>query len=89
VQLLFYDSTNRNDFNDDKNGSDREILLLFSSELFVFSHVTVSKKLMTTRIVQETVILPLGLCETWLVTHREEHRLKVFESKMLGFKEAK
>jgi hypothetical protein len=35
--------------------------------------------------IYRTIILPLVLygCETWLVTLREEHRLRVFENRML------
>jgi hypothetical protein len=33
----------------------------------------------------KTIILPVALngCETWSLTLREEHRLKVFENKVL------
>jgi hypothetical protein len=36
-------------------------------------------------IIYETVILPIVLyrCETWYVAQREEHRLRVFENRLL------
>jgi hypothetical protein len=52
-------------------------LLLFSPKTFVFpSHVKKPKDK-----IYKTVILPVVLygCETWSLTLREEHRLKVFE----------
>jgi len=35
--------------------------------------------------IYRTIILPVGLygCETWALTLREEHRLKVFENRVL------
>jgi hypothetical protein len=35
--------------------------------------------------IYKTIILPVGLygCETWSLTLREEHRLKVFENRVL------
>jgi hypothetical protein len=35
--------------------------------------------------IYKTIILPVGLylCETWSLTLREEHRLMVFESRLL------
>jgi hypothetical protein len=35
--------------------------------------------------IYETIILPVVLygCETWFLTLREEHKLKVFENKVL------
>jgi len=35
--------------------------------------------------INRTVILPIVVygCETWLLTLREEHRLRVFENRML------
>jgi hypothetical protein len=56
-------------------------LLLFSPKYFVFpSHI---KKLKTK--IYETVIFPVVLCgcETWSLTLREEHRLRVFENRVL------
>jgi hypothetical protein len=56
-------------------------LLSFSPKSFVFpSHV---KKLKIK--IYRTVILPVVLygCETWSLTLREEHRLKVFGNKVL------
>jgi hypothetical protein len=36
--------------------------------------------------IHNTIILPVVLygCETWSLTLREEHRLRVFENKVLG-----
>jgi hypothetical protein len=54
-------------------------LLLFSPKSFVFpSHI---KKIKT----YKTVILPVVLygCETWSLTLREEHRLRIFENRVL------
>jgi hypothetical protein len=56
-------------------------LLLFSPKYFVFpSHI----KNLKIRI-QKAVILPVVLfgCETWSLTLREEHRLRVFENRVL------
>jgi hypothetical protein len=49
-------------------------LLPFGSECFVILPA-----------VQETIILPVVLygCETWSLTLREEHRLRVFENRVL------
>jgi hypothetical protein len=35
--------------------------------------------------IYKTIILPVGLygCETWSLTLKEEHRLRVFEKKVL------
>jgi hypothetical protein len=76
--------TNQNDIHDEIKTSlikFRECLLSFSSRSFVFlSHL---KKLKTK--IYKTVILPVILygCETWSLTLREEHRLKVFENRVL------
>jgi hypothetical protein len=56
-------------------------LLLFSPKSFVFpSHI---KKLKIK--ISKTVILPVVLygCETWSLTSTEEHRLRVFENRVL------
>jgi hypothetical protein len=56
-------------------------LLSFSPKYFVFpSHI---KNLKTK--IYKTVILPVVLygCKTWSLTLREEHRLRVFENKVL------
>jgi hypothetical protein len=56
-------------------------LLLFSSESFVFlSHIKNLKNK-----IYKTVILPVVLygCETWSLTLGEEHRLRVFENRVL------
>jgi hypothetical protein len=56
-------------------------LLLFSPKYFVFpSHI---KNLKIK--IYKTVILPVVLygCETWSLTLREEHRLRVFENRVL------
>jgi hypothetical protein len=33
--------------------------------------------------IYKTIILPVVLCETWSLTVREEHRLGVFENRVL------
>jgi hypothetical protein len=56
-------------------------LLLFSPKSFVFpSHI---KNLKIK--IYKTVVLPVVLyeCETWSLTLREEHRLRVFENRVL------
>jgi hypothetical protein len=56
-------------------------LLSFSPKSFVFpSHI---KNLKIN--IYRTVILPVVLygCETWSLTLREEHRLRVFENRVL------
>jgi hypothetical protein len=58
-----------------------ECLLLFGPKSFVFpSHI---KNLKIK--IYKTVILPVVLygCETWPLTLREEHRLRVFENRVL------
>jgi hypothetical protein len=57
-------------------------LLLFSPKSFVFpSHIKKNLKIK----IKETVILPVVLygCETWSLSLREEHRLRVFENRVL------
>jgi hypothetical protein len=57
-------------------------LLLFNPKSFVFlSHIKKNLKIKIYR----TVIFPVMLsgCETWSPTLREEHRLRVFENKVL------
>jgi hypothetical protein len=56
-------------------------LLLFSLKSFVFSSRIKKVKIK----IFKTVILPVVLygCETWALTLREEHRLKVFENRVL------
>jgi hypothetical protein len=56
-------------------------MLSFSPESFVFpSHI----KNLTIKI-YKTVILPVVLygCETWSLTLEEEHRLRIFENRVL------
>jgi hypothetical protein len=57
-------------------------LLSFGPESSVFSSAV--KKNLNIRI-YKTIILPVVLygCETWSLTSREEHRLRVFENRML------
>jgi len=52
-------------------------LLLFSAESFVFQVLSKNLKIKIYR----TTALPVVLygCETWSLTWREEHRLRVFE----------
>jgi hypothetical protein len=56
-------------------------LLSFSPKSFVFPSHTKNLKIK----IYKTVILPVVLygCETWSVTLREEHRLRVFENREL------
>jgi len=59
----------------------RECLLLFSPKSFVFpSHIEKPKIK-----IYRTVTLPVVLygCKTWSFTLREEHRLRVFENRVL------
>jgi hypothetical protein len=56
-------------------------LLPFSPESFVFPYHIKKLKIK----VYKTVILPVVLygCRTWSLTLREEHRLRVFEDRLL------
>jgi hypothetical protein len=56
-------------------------LLLFSPKSFVFSLISKNLKIKIYKI----VILPVVLygCETWSLILREEHKLSVFENRML------
>jgi hypothetical protein len=56
-------------------------LLPFAPEPSVFRSVVKNLKIR----IYKTIILPVMLygCETWSLTLREEHRLKVFENKVL------
>jgi hypothetical protein len=56
-------------------------LLPFGSESFVISLAVRNVKVK----IYKTIILPVVLygCETWSLTLREEHRLMVFESRVL------
>jgi hypothetical protein len=56
-------------------------LLPFVSEPSVFSSAVKSLKIR----IYKTIILPVVLygCETWSLTLREEHRLRVFEKRVL------
>jgi hypothetical protein len=56
-------------------------LLLFSPKSFVFPFHIKNLKIK----IYKTVILPVVLyeCETWALTLREEHRLRVFENRVL------
>jgi hypothetical protein len=58
-----------------------ECLLPFSPEHFVFSSAVKKVKLR----IHDTIILSVVLhrCETWFLTLREEHRLKVFEKRVV------
>ena len=55
-------------------------MLLFRPNTFVFSN---SKNLKIK--IHETIILPvvLYICETWSLTSREGHRLKISENRIL------
>jgi hypothetical protein len=56
-------------------------LLPFSPELSVFSSASKNLKIG----IYKTIILPVVLygCETWFLKLREEHRLRVFENRVL------
>jgi hypothetical protein len=58
-----------------------ECLLLFSLKSFVFCLISKNLKIK----IYKTVILPVLLygCETWSLTLREEHRLRVLENRVL------
>jgi hypothetical protein len=75
--------TNKNDIHDEIKSrlNSGKCLLLFSQKSFVFpSH---NKKLKIK--IYQTVIFPVVLygCETWSLTLGEEHRLAVFENRVL------
>jgi hypothetical protein len=57
-------------------------LLPFGSESFVIPPAVQELKIK----IYKTIILPVVLygCETWSVTLREEHRLRVFENRVLS-----
>jgi hypothetical protein len=67
--------TNRNDIHDEIKSRLNSIMLLFGPKSFVFR--LISKNLNIK--IHKTVILPVVLygCETWSLTLREEHRLRV------------
>jgi hypothetical protein len=54
-------------------------MLPFGPELFVLSPAVKNVKVR----IYKTIILPVVLygCETWFLTVREEHRLRVFENR--------
>ena len=54
-------------------------MLPFSAESFVFQFANLKTK------IYRNIILPIVLCEceTWLLTLWEEHRLRVFENRVL------
>ena len=58
-----------------------ECLLSFGAESFVFQFAIQNVKIKMHR----TIILPVVLygCETWLLTFREDRRLRVFENRVL------
>ena len=62
-------------------GRVRECLLPLGAEPFVFQFAFKHLKIKIYR----TIILPVVLygCETWSLTLREEHRLRVFEKRVL------
>jgi len=57
-------------------------LLSFGAESFVFQ---VAMQKLKDQDIYKTIILPVVLygCETWLLTLREERRLRVFENRVL------
>ena len=56
-------------------------MLSFGAESFIFQLLTRNMKIMTSR----TINLPIVLygCEIWLLILREEHRLKLFENRVV------
>jgi hypothetical protein len=56
-------------------------LLSFGADSFVFQFAVQNIKIKIYR----TIILPVVMygCETWSLTLREEHRLRVFENRVL------
>jgi hypothetical protein len=83
IQILG-DDTNKSDWHSWWNQEQikfRECFLLVGPKSFVFpSHIKNIKIK-----IYKTVILPVVLygCETWSLTLREEHRLRVFENRVL------
>jgi hypothetical protein len=50
----------------------------------LFSSCLLSKNVETKVLIYESIILPvLCGCQTWYLTLREEHRLRVFENRVL------
>jgi hypothetical protein len=75
--------TNQNDIHEEiKNRLNSGNACYHSVQNLLSSHL-ISKNLKTK--ICKTVILPFVLygCETWSVTLREEHRLRVFENRMM------
>jgi len=58
-------------------------VLSFSAESFIFQFVTKNIKFKIYRTTRSILPVVLYVCETWLLTLREEHRLRVFENRML------
>jgi hypothetical protein len=77
-------NTNQNDIHDEiKSKLNLENACYYSVQNLLSSSL-ISKNLKIK--IYKTVILPVVLygCETWSVTLREEHRLRVFENRVLG-----
>jgi hypothetical protein len=57
------------------------MLATIQSRIFIFSSLSKNVKIK----IYKTIILPVVLygCETWYLTSREEHRLRVFENRVL------
>jgi hypothetical protein len=75
--------TNQNDIHDEiKSRLNSGNACYYSIQNLLSSHLT-SKNLKIK--IYRTVILPVALygCETWSLTLREEHRLRVFENRVL------
>jgi hypothetical protein len=75
------DDTDQNDIHDEIKNRLNSGDAWYHSEYFVFSSYVKILKIKIYR----TVILPVVLCgcETWSLTLREEHRLRVFENTVL------
>ena len=82
LPLHIIGSTNTNDIREEINRRINMENAYYSLEK-ILSCRLLSKKLKVK--IYETIILPVVLygCETWSLTLREEHRLSVFENKVL------
>jgi hypothetical protein len=75
--------TNQNDIHDEIKSRLNSENACYHSVQNLLSSCFISKNLKIK--IYKTVILPVVLyvCETWSLTFREEHRLRVFEKRML------
>jgi hypothetical protein len=75
--------TNQNDIHDEIKSRLNSGNACYHSVQNLLSSLLISKTLKIK--IYKTVILPVGLygCETWSLSLREEHRLRVFENRVL------